>query len=60
MNTVRPWFPQSDLFRAASELLRADGDESAAVWQLYTRYPELTLPECRKVLREAACQMVTP
>jgi len=59
VNIVRPWFPQSELFRAAQELLRADGDRSAAVWSLYTSYPELRLSECEALLRQAACEQVS-
>lgn len=44
----------SPLFDAARELLRKGADESAAVWQLYTEVPELTLPQCRQILRAAA------
>ncbi len=44
----------SPLFDAARELLRPDGDVSAAVAQVQGAYPSLSRRECRQVLREVA------
>lgn len=52
--------PRSPLFTAARELLRDDGDRSAAVSQLRDTFPMANPREIDAVLREAALQMVTP
>lgn len=47
----------SPLFDAARELLRDDGDESAAVWALHTSWPEMGLAWCSRFIRQAALQL---
>ena len=57
MNTVRPWFPESALFRHAREFLQ-HGDRSAAVASLRDTFPMASPREIDAVLRAAAVEVM--
>ncbi len=49
---------RSTLHKAAAELLRADGDRSAAVMQVRDAFPGATVRDADRMLRDVATQMV--
>lgn len=57
MSIIRPWFPQSELFRAARRLLAGE-DRSALIAELRDEMPLAPYQEIDRVLRAAAVEQL--